>query len=328
MEDMERGAKPDRLLEIFFLAMKGEGLSVKELATHFGVSSRSITRDINAIKAFLSEHREAVNNAELEYSSVTHRYYLKLDNFLTNRELLGLTEILIGSRSLGNEEIVGMIAKLKQHTSHADRTKLENLIRKEIYHYSPVHVDCESILDNLWTVTENIERHKVITITYYKMDRKQVVHKVKPMSILFSEYYFYLIAYEYGNDEFPNYFRLDRIVKIVVNRETFSKDKGQAADEGLIRHYSQFMWYGKMRRIRFSFSGPSVQAILDRIPTARVVEVQDGKHIIEAEVNGDGIKMFLLSQGAWVEVISPKEFRDEIQKEVLLMADRYHLSKM
>ena len=323
MRETGKGQKPDRLLEIFFLAMKGEGLSVKELSDRYSVSSRSITRDIAEIKAFLSEHREMVNNAELEYSSVTHRYYLKMDSFLTNRELLGLTKILIGSRSIGTEEIVGIISKLKQHTSHNDREKLDNLIRKEVYHYSPVHSDCESVLDNLWTITENIEQHKAITITYYKMDRKQVVHKVKPMSILFSEYYFYLVAYEYGNDEFPNYFRLDRIVKIVVNRETFEVPKGQSVDEGLIRHYSQFMWYGKVRNIRFSFSGPSVQAILDRIPSARIVEVQDGKYIIDAQVQGNGIKMFLLSQGAWVEVLSPKEFREEMKEEIRLMADRY-----
>lgn len=48
--------------------------------------------------------------------------------------------------------------------------------------------------------------------------------------------------------------------------------KSQNFDEGLLRKRSQFMWPGPLRRIRFQFTGPSVQAILDRIPTARVVE--------------------------------------------------------
>lgn len=45
--------KPDRLLEIFLLAMKGEQLSVQELSQRYIVSSRSVTRDINVIKCEL-----------------------------------------------------------------------------------------------------------------------------------------------------------------------------------------------------------------------------------------------------------------------------------
>ena len=46
------------------------------------------------------------------------------------------------------------------------------------------------------------------------------------------------------------------------------------------------------------------------------------KYLIEAEVYGNGIKMFLLSQGSWVKVIAPDEFvkemKDEIEKMQLL----------
>ena len=83
------------------------------------------------------------------------------------------------------------------------------------------------------------------------------------------------------------------------------------------------MWPGPSRRIRFEFSGPSVQAILDRIPTAKVVEKQDGKSIIEAEVFGSGIKMFLLSQGAWVKVLEPEEFVQEMKEEVEKLSNYY-----
>ena len=43
-----------------------------------------------------------------------------------------------------------------------------------------------------------------------------------------------------------------------------------------------------------------------------------GSNLLEAEVYGDGIKMWLLSQGAWVKVVGPVEFvgktREEIKK--------------
>lgn len=211
------------------------------------------------------------------------------------------------------------------NTTSADRIKLEQLICKEIYQYDEVGSDCHSVIDNLWKVTDCIENRNVITITYYKMNRDLVKRKIKPVSIMFSEYYFYLIGYRYETDvsNTPIYFRVDRIVDIIVHREKYVLLKEQNIDEGMLRRKSQFMWPGPTRKIRFEFSGPSVQAILDRIPTAKIIDKYAGKTIIEAEVFGSGIKMFLLSQGAWVKVLAPDEFVEEMKLEIKKMHEMY-----
>lgn len=72
----------DRLLEVFFRGLRGENLSAKQLATEYGVSSKSITRTINDLKAFLSDHRELVGNAELTYSHQGNYYHLYMNDFL------------------------------------------------------------------------------------------------------------------------------------------------------------------------------------------------------------------------------------------------------
>lgn len=263
--------------------------------------------------------------SELEYSSVDHCYTLKMDNFLSNKELLAITKVLIGSRAFNNQDLLEIIKKLKMNTTYADRTKLEQLIRKEIYHYDEINSDCPSVINNLWKLTDCIEEKKLITISYYKMNRDLVNRKIKPVSIMFSEYYFYLIAYKCDSDtpNTPIYFRIDRIVDITVHREKYILNKEQNVDEGLLRKKSQFMWPGPSRRIRFEFTGPSVQAVLDRIPTAKVIERQDNKSIIEAEIFGEGIKMFLLSQGAWVKVTEPIDFVKEMQQELKKMQSLY-----
>ena len=76
------------------------------------------------------------------------------------------------------------------------------------------------------------------------------------------------------------------------------------------------MWPGRLQTIRFEYTGPSVQAVLDKLPTAKIINCSEGKYLIEAEVYGDGIKMWLLSQGAWVKVVSPDEFVDEMEKKI------------
>lgn len=84
------------------------------------------------------------------------------------------------------------------------------------------------------------------------------------------------------------------------------------------------MWPGKLRTIRFEFSGPSVQAVLDKLPTAKIIDrTSSGAYLIEAEVYGDGIKMWLFSQRAWVKVVSPDELVNEMQQEITALKAMY-----
>ena len=58
----------------------------------------------------------------------------------------------------------------------------------------------------------------------------------------------------------------------------------------------QFMYGGKLKKIRFKYTGMSVEAILDRLPTAKVIRDGEGGKVIEAEVFGDGVDMWLKGQ--------------------------------
>ena len=321
---MEKEYKSERVLDLFFRALKGEVLSAKELSNTYGISTRSVTRDINDLKCFLAEHRDTLGNSELIYSSSTHSYSLYMDNLLSNKELLAVAKILIGCKAFSLEEFLTIIGKLKAHTSFSDKARLESLINKELFHYSEVGCDCKSVIENIWNLTSYIQSKRTITIDYYKMNRTNVKHKIKPVSIMFAEYYFYLIAYKCDDaTNTPYYFRMDRIVDITAHRENFELNAFQNFDEGLLRNRSQFMWPGPLRKIRFEFTGPSLQAILDRLPTAKLIDKQGNVNIIEAETYGDGIKMFLLSQGSWVKVIEPQEVVEEMKAEIIKMQGLY-----
>ena len=318
--------KQGRLLEIFFRSLRGEDLSVKKLAAEYGVSTKSVSRDIGDLKAFLADHRELVGNTELEYSSQEKCYRLYMDEFLTNKELFALVEVMIGARAFSKEELLTLTGKLKKFTTTEDRPKLNELIRKELYHYAEVKHDCESVQETLWKLIGCIAEKREITIEYYRMDRACKTHRIRPASVMFTDYYFYLIAFLAGEDEErdkPVYFRADRIKRIVEHRGTRNEEETPEFDEGLLRKRSLFMWPGKLRTIRFEFSGPSVQAVLDKLPTAKIIERSGGKYTLEAEVYGDGIKMWLLSQGSWVKVTAPDEFAEEMKKEIAAMSALY-----
>ncbi len=325
-----KNTKQQRILEIFFRGLRGEDLSVQALANEYGVSAKSITRSMNELKDFLCDHRELVGNTNLQYSYSDKCYRLYMDEFLSSKELFAVAEVLIGARAFSREELLTLVDKLKRFTTGDDKSKLTELIRKELYHYPEVKHDCESVQDRLWQIVNCITEKKEITVEYYRMDRKWITRRIYPVSILFSDYYFYLIAFCIdGKTEEPRYFRIDRIKEITIHRKKESAVTMPEFDEGLLRKRSLFMWPGVLRIIRFEFSGPSVQAVLDKIPTAKIIErLSSGKYLIEAEVYGDGIKMWLLSQGAWVKVISPNDFVAEMRDEIKKMNDCYNLTEL
>ena len=318
--------KQYRVLEIFFRGLRGEDLSVRELADEYNVSTKSVFRSINELKNFLADHRDLVGNTELQYSYGDKCYRLHMDEFLSNKELFALVEVMIGARAFSKMELLALVDKLKKFTTPEERPKMNELIRKELYHYPEVNHDCESVQEMLWKLVSCITEHKEISIEYYRMDRKCVTHRLRPATVMFADYYFYLIAFlTEGKTEKPYYFRIDRIKQITVHRKKFDTFDAPDFDEGLLRKRSLFMWPGKLQTVRFEFSGPSVQAALDKLPTAKIIErMGPSKYLIEAEVYGDGIKMWLLSQGAWVKVIAPISFVEEMKLEIEAMNSNYN----
>ena len=130
---------------------------------------------------------------------------------------------------------------------------------------------------------------------------------------MFSEYYFYLTAFidddkvrenfNVLNDSFPTIYRIDRIQSLKVLDETFHIPYKDRFEEGEFRKRIQFMYGGKLRKIKFEYTGYAVEAVLDRLPTAKIISEEDGKYVISAEVFGDGIDMWLRSQGDRIKMI-------------------------
>ena len=316
--------KTDRTLAIFFRAFRGEKLNVQELANEYEVSTKSIKRCISEIRNFIADNQELVGNTELVYNRADNAYYFQYDEFLKDSEMLALIKILIGSRALTREEMLTIISKLKNFSAPKDREMLESLISKEKYHYCEVKHDCDKVCDMLWKIANDIRTKTEITIDYFKMNRDRVTRKIHPLSIMFSEYYFYLIAYKADDQTHqPVYFRIDRIKEVTEHRTHFEVESKYDFDEGALRKKIQFMFPGKCRKIRFEFSGPSLQAVLDKLPTAVVLETDGRRSLIEAEVYGTGIMMYLLSQGSWVKVLAPDDFVEEYKAEIKKMCGMY-----
>ncbi len=287
--------KSNRVLSLYSKLLKGEAVNKAQEAKNFEVTQKSIQRDINEIRTFIQQND--IENGFFEtvvYDKSKKGYVLNKTElpFLTKSEIFAVCKILLESRSLVKLKMESIIDKL-----------LKCCISEE---------DSEVI--SKWDMGVAVKEQRVMKIEYEKLKNSETVKRIiQPVGILFSEFYFYLVGFiqnidkekEFKNkdDIFPTIYRVDRIKNFEVTNEKFSVPYKDRFEEGEFRKRIQFMWGGRLRQVKFKYKGISVEAVCDRLPTAEIIKEENGVYWIKAEVFGDGIYMWLRSQGNDIELM-------------------------
>ena len=150
----------------------------------------------------------------------------------------------------------------------------------------------------MWEIEQAIQQNKYIEIHYQGTQGSTVkTRQLKPMAIMFSEYYFYLAAFiedskvrenfKVLDDSYPTIYRMDRIQSLNVLVDRFHIPYSDRFEESEFRKRIQFMYGGKLRKFLFEYKGYSVEAILDKLPTEKIIDEIDGVYKIQAEEFGN-----------------------------------------
>jgi predicted DNA-binding transcriptional regulator YafY len=308
--------KSNRALSIYSRLMNGRAINKSEEAKRFRVSEKSIQRDIEGIKTFLDNQAASEgipNNLVYDYKMKAYRIEQSDDVKLTNDEILAICKILLASRAFSKEEMNSMIDKIIDFCVPIKNQKVvKKLLISERYHYVEL-TNKQKILDKMMVLGEAISSQYVIEFDYKGVQGHTSKHRsVEPYAIMFSDFYFYLVgriryidtemAFANPNDAYPTIYRMDRLKNLKVTNEHFYVPYRNKFEEGEYRKRIQFMRGGKLRKVKFEYSGFAVEAVLDRLPTARIISEDEGTYLIEAEVFGDGIDMWIRSQGDTIKV--------------------------
>ena len=225
---------------------------------------------------------------------------------LSNSEILAVWKILLDSRAFTKKEMLLLLDKLVERcVPQTNQKAVMDLISNEEFHYvgtrrhHTVFIDKLGLLDRPFAPASMSRSTTCAT----KDEKIWCGADQQPVAIRLSEYDFYLTAFiddkevqenfDVLNDAFPTIYRLDRIKKLKLLDEKFHISYSSRFEEGEFRKRIQFMYGGKLQKVKFEYSGTDVDAVLDRLPTARIIKEEDGKYVIEAEVFGKGIETWL-----------------------------------
>ena len=309
--------KSERVLSIYSRLREGQIIYKEEESGRYGVAQRTIQRDISDIQCFLqtqSHDTGEVSDVIFDRTMGGYRLETKIRKHLDSDETLAACKILLESRALIKEELFPIINKLIDSCNDEEKKKrLKEYIGNEMHHYEELS-HRNKLLKLLGRLECAVKEQRYIEIRYKRLkDSKEVYRKVKPVGVMFSEFYFYLTAYiedidrekEFQNpkDTFPTIYRVDRLSEVRTLEEHFSIPYAERFEEGEFRKRIQFMYGGKLQKIRFRYMGADIDAVLDRLPTAIIEGEKEGRYVIKAEVFGKGIDMWLRSQGEAVEIL-------------------------
>lgn len=308
--DKSSDAKSERILSIYSRLRQGKVIYKAEESLHFDVAQRTIQRDIADIQCFLNNQNSETGEIQeivFDRQSGGYRLETKLQNCLTGSELLAVCKVLLESRSLVKEEMFPIINKLINTCSDEKQKKLvKEYIGNEMHHYIELQHH-ENLLNKLWILEGAIKKQSYIEVEYQRVNNKKLVkRRLKPVGIMFSEFYFYLTAYiedidkeehfSNPNDSFPTIYRVDRIENMQVLDEHFIVPYAERFEEGEFRKRVQFMYGGRLQKVKLKCKQSIVEAVLDRFPTAEITKREGEEWEIKVEVFGDGIDMWLKGQ--------------------------------
>lgn len=299
-------SKYDRILSLYEKLNIGDIVSKSEEANRFGVSERTIQRDIDDIRAFFDNNSLNVRlGKNIFYERARGGYMLRgdKDEHLSESEALAVCKVILESRILIKSEMVPIIDKiLNKYTPARFKSNVSEIILNDRFNYcQPQHG--QPLLDKLWQLENLIAKHSVTEISYKKSKSKSHIQiRLCPAAVTIRDFYFYLAAFAYdGKEESMNgagemkpiFYRLDKIKSIADTGEKFSVPYRDRFNDGEFKQRIQFMKSGRLNTIRFTYSGPSVEIILDRLPTAVIKDEKNGVYTIEAETFGDGAKTWV-----------------------------------
>lgn len=128
--------KAFRLLSIADRLIDGSEISLEALSNEFGVTMLTVKRDINILRDYIAESNNMTQNA-IAYNELKNTYFLIKPEreWVTAKEAVAVTEILLASDKLSKEEAASVLHKIITQVDPKEREEARKAITKDYENY-------------------------------------------------------------------------------------------------------------------------------------------------------------------------------------------------
>ncbi|MBJ7659728.1 helix-turn-helix transcriptional regulator [Weissella confusa] len=315
----------DRPLRLALKLLSGESIIPENWAEENNVTDRSVQRDFKILRETLADTQYP---AELIANKTTKSISLYRKNTFDSSAALTLAKLVLASRAFTEREMTRLIKSILDMMSSEEAEQIRVTLRNEQLAYTPV-THQKDLIKLIWDISGWIQAQQSVAFTYTNAKDEERHLFGLPTGLLFDSYYFYVIIHFQATEnhaERDAYYRLDRFTEIKAESRHIKYPYNQRLEEGKIRQTNNLMQIGRTIQVEFDYTG-LVSAALDKFPNAKIKRKgTDGipTRITIPAVTDSGFKMWALSQGARVTVISPVSLRESLVAEINQMLNQYN----
>ena len=307
----------ERLTAILTHLQSKKVVKASEIAGRFKISLRTVYRDLRAL-----EEAGVPVGAEAGIGFFLVDGYRLPPVMFTRDEASAL--VLAGalfhsfSDATVSRHFDSAMFKVKAVLQPPLKEHLETLSKK-IEVWEPNTDESPAWLTDIQTA---LGEHRVIRMEYYSLKAKKAASRVvEPISLSFSEGAWYLFAWCRLRNDYRE-FRLDRILHLTLENETFSPEKHQSHIEVLEQMFDQ----NYVHPVTLHFHKNSGWETLKRRLCYCLVDEKDLGDTIELTFRVDNYFYFgkyLFGFGDQVNIVSPPELKEIMKEMTRDLADHY-----
>ncbi len=291
--------KLNRLLEITTILLNKKTVKASELAKRFGVSTRTIYRDIDVL---------SVSGVPVYATQGTNGGISILEEYTVNRTALSNSEkdsILFALQTLQSTKYPEIDIVLE---------KLSGIFKNSVtdwisIDFSPWGADPNEY-NKFTDIKTAIMQSRVIEIDYINSNNKKSHRVIEPMRLLFKSQAWYLWGFCHEKQDYRT-FRISRIKRVEIGDETFDRNKVHIIEERSDETEMEMQCVN----VVLKFSKEALYRLYDDFDDEWIRDNGDGSYTLEISITEDEwLYGYILSFGCFVEVVEPEHIRKIIKE--------------
>jgi predicted DNA-binding transcriptional regulator YafY len=290
--------KLNRLLEITTILLNKKTVTASELAERFGVSTRTIYRDIDVL---------SVSGVPVYATQGTNGGISILEDYTVNRTTLSNSEkesILFALQTLQSTKYPEIDVVLE---------KLGSIFKSTITDWISVDFSPWGANPNAYNKFTDIKtaiiQSRIIEIDYINTYNQKSCREIEPIRLIFKSQAWYLWGFCLEKQDYRT-FRISRIKRVVIRDETFDRSKVHVIEERSAETEKEKPY----THVVLQFTEEALYRLYDDFDDKWIRDIGNGTYILENDFPEDEwVYGYILSFGCFVKVIEPENIRKIIK---------------